>query len=153
MAGAHQYAAVLCNQRKDVPGAHEIGGAAVVVGKRAHGVGALLRRNTRGEAMATIDRDGKGGAERRIIGGNHWIKMQPLGVLRRNRRAYDSRGIADNEGHLFRRAKRCGDEEIAFIFAIVIIGDDHDLARGKRGEDSLHALVIVKQLRNLPANN
>ena len=36
--------------------------------------------------------------------------------------------MADDEGHFLGRAERRGDDEIAFVFAIVVIGDDDDLA-------------------------
>ena len=52
MAGAHQHAAFLGDQRKHVAGPHEIGGAAVAVGERAHRVGALLGRDAGGQAVA-----------------------------------------------------------------------------------------------------
>ena len=40
IVGAHQHAAVLGNQRKDMARPHEIAGAAIVVGECAHGIGA-----------------------------------------------------------------------------------------------------------------
>ncbi len=84
MAGAHQHAAVLGDQREDVAGPHEIGGAAVAVGERAHGVGALLGRDAGGQAVADVDRDGEGGAERRVVERHHRIEMQPLALRRRD---------------------------------------------------------------------
>ncbi len=50
MAGAHQHAALARDQREDVAGADEIGGAAVVVGERAHGVACAPRPRCRWSA-------------------------------------------------------------------------------------------------------
>ena len=84
MARAHQHAALLGHQRKHMAGPHEIGGAAVAVGERAHGVGALLRRDAGGQAVADVDRDGEGGAERRVVARHHRIEMQAPRLLGRS---------------------------------------------------------------------
>ena len=132
MAGAHQHAALARDQRKHVAGAHEIGGAAVAVGERAHGVAALLGRDAGGEAVAHVDRDGEGGAERRVVLRHHRIEMQALArLLGAERRADDAGGVADDERHLFRRAQRGGDEQVALVLAVVVVGDDDDLALGE----------------------
>ena len=131
VAGAHQHAAVLGDQRKDVAGPHEIGGAAVAVGERAHRVGALLGRDAGGQAVADVDRDGEGGAERRVVRRHHRIEMQPPRLVAGQRRADDARGVADDEGHLLGRAQRRRDEQIALVLAVVVVGDDDDLAAGK----------------------
>ncbi len=82
MAGAHQHAALLRDQREDVAGPHEVVGAAVAVGERAHRVGALLGRDAGGQAVAHVHRDGEGGAERRVVRRHHRIEMQALRLRR-----------------------------------------------------------------------
>ena len=57
--------------------------------------------------------------------------MQPARQFGAERRADDARRIADDERHFFRRAERGGDEQIALVLAIVVVGDDHDLAFGE----------------------
>jgi hypothetical protein len=39
--------------------------------------------------------------------------------------------MADNERHLFRRAERGRDDQIALALAVVIVGDDDELTLGK----------------------
>ena len=129
VARPHQHAAVLGDQRKHVAGPHEIGGAAVAVGERAHGVGALFGRDAGGEAVAHVDRHGERGAERRVVGRHHRIETQPARLVGRQRRAHDAGRIADDERHLLGRAQRSRDEQVAFVLAVVVVGDDHDLAR------------------------
>ena len=119
------------HQRKHVAGAHEIGGAAVVVGERAHGVAALLGRDAGGQPVAHVDRDGEGGAERGVVFRHHRIEMQAARELGAERRADDARGVADDERHLLRRAERGGDEQVALVLAVVVVGDDDDLAVGE----------------------
>ena len=143
MAGAHQHAALARDQREDVAGPHEIGGAAVAVGERAHGVAALLGRDAGGQAVAHVDRDGEGGAERGVVVRHHRIEMQPPRLLGAERRADDAGGVADDEGHLLRRAERGGDEQVALVLAVVVVGDDHDLALGEGLDRGIDAVVGI----------
>ena len=82
MSGAHQHAAVLGNQREDVARPHEITGAHIAVGERAHGIGPLFRRDPRGEPVTDIDRNRKRRAERRVVRRHHGIEMEALGLFR-----------------------------------------------------------------------
>ena len=86
--------------------------------------------------MADVDRDGEGGAERRVVVGDHRREMQPARVFQRQRRADDAAAMADDEGHLLGRAERRGDDEVAFVLAVVVVGDDDDLA-ARDGLDGL----------------
>src|SRR5262245_4252564 len=52
--------------------------------------------------------------------------------------------MANNECHLFRRAQRSRDEQIAFVFAIVIVGDDDDPACGKGGTHRLYTTIVIE---------
>ena len=119
-------------------GADEIGGAIVAVGERTHRVGALLGGNAGGEPVAHVHRHGESGAERRVVQGDHGIEMKALGLLHRQRRADDAGGVADDEGHLLRRAHGRRDEQIAFVLAVVVVGDDDDLAAREGGGGRFH---------------
>ena len=44
--------------------------------------------------------------------------------------------MADDEGHLLRRRVHRGDDQVALVLAVVVIGDDDDLATGE-GVDGL----------------
>ena len=143
MAGAHQHAAFFRHQRKHVTGPHEISGAHIAVGKRANCVGPLFRGDARGQAVADIDRYRKRGAERRIVARHHRVEMQPPRFIRRQRRADDTGRIADDERHLLGRAQRSRNKQIAFVLAVVVVGDDDDFAAGKCGHGRADALVSV----------
>ena len=128
VAGAHEHAAVAGDQRKDVAGADEIGGADIGVGERADGVAALLGGDAGGQAVAEIDRDGEGGAERGVVVGDHRLQLQAARRLARHRRADDAGGVADDEADLLRRGMDGGDDQVALVLAVVVVGDDDDLA-------------------------
>ena len=68
-------------------------------------------------------------------------RCRRLASLRRQRRADDARGVADDERHLLRRAQRGRDEQVALVLAIVVVGDDDDLAPGEGGNRCFDALV------------
>ncbi len=131
MARAHQDAAVLGDEREDVARADEIGGAHVVVGERPHRVAALLGRDAGRQPVADVDGDREGGAEGRVVRGDHRIEAQAPRLGGRQGRADDAAGVADDEGHLLRRAEGRGDDEVALVLAVVVVRDDDDLAAGE----------------------
>src|SRR6267142_661605 len=67
--------------------------------------------------------------------------VQAVGFLGGQRRADDAGGVADDERHLLGRAERGGDEQVALVLAIIVVGDDHDLALGEGGDDGLDTLM------------
>ena len=131
VARTHQHAAIFRNQREDVAGADEIIRAHIAIGERADRVGALLGRNAGGEAVFNVNRYRESGAKRGIVRGDHRVEVQPLSFRRGERRTNNAAAITDDEGHLFRRAMRGRDDEIAFVFTIIIIGDNHERALGE----------------------
>ena len=69
--------------------------------------------------------------------------MKPPRLFRGDRGANDAGRMADDERHLLRRAKRRGDEEIALVLAVVVVGDNDKLAAREGGHGSPDALVGV----------
>ena len=130
MARAHQNAAILGDQREDVARADEVRRAHVAIGESPHRVAALLGRDAGGQAVPNIDRNREGRAERRIVGGHHGRQMKAARIVARHRHADDAAAVADDEGHLLRRAKGGGADQIAFVLAIVVVRDGDDLAPG-----------------------
>src|SRR5215211_56584 len=62
------------------------------------------------------------------------VKAVPSGasfVAKRQRRADDAAGVADDERHLLRRAQRRRDGEVALALAVLVVGHDDDLAAGE----------------------
>ena len=69
--------------------------------------------------------------------------MQLARLLGAERRADDARRIADDEGHLLRRAERSRDEQVALVLAVVVVGDHNDLAFGKGLDRGIDAAVAI----------
>jgi hypothetical protein len=89
--------------------------------------------------VADVDGDGESGAERGVVRRHHRIEPQPPRLVDRQRRADDARGVPDDERHLLRRAQRGGDEQVALVLAVVVIGDHEHLAAGKGGNGFINA--------------
>jgi hypothetical protein len=148
MTGPHQHAAFAGDERENVARADEIGRAGVGVGEVADRGGAIIGRNAGRCTVPVVD----GYCERRRMGafvlGHHRRQVQPAGLLARHRRADDARGVAHDEGHLFRRAMHGRDDQVALVLAAVIVHDDNDLA-ALEGTKRLHHLLLVVGHRGL----
>ena len=147
VAGAHEHAAILGDKRKNMAGTDEIARAHVAIGERAHGVRALLGRNAGRQSMTNIGRHGEGGAERRVIGRHHRSEIQPPRIVAGQRNADDAAAIADDEGHLLGGAKRSGDDQVALVLAIVVVGDGDDLATGESLDGVCDGIEHIGSLR------
>ncbi len=143
MPGAHQHPAGPRDQRKDVAGPHEIGSAAVVIREGAYSVTPFLCRNSSGQTVANVYRHCECGAKRRLVFGDHRLKMQAASLLGTKRRADNSRSIADDECHLVGRAMRGRDKEIALVFAVIIVSNHDNFAFGERPDRGFDALMVV----------
>src|SRR6185437_5201232 len=119
---------------------------AVTISQSANRIAALLGRDACGEAVAHVHRDGEGGPEGSLVLADHRIELQVTRVLGAERRADDTRRIADDECHFFRRAERSGDEQVTLVLAVVIIGDHHDLASGEGFDRRVNALVVIRHV-------
>ena len=128
VSGAHEDAAFAGDQREDVAGADEILRTRIGIGERPDGGRALLGRNAGGGAMAEIDRDGEGGAVRRVVVGDHRHEVEPPRRIAGERSANDAAGVADQEGELLGSGMDGGEDEVSLVFAVVVVGDHDDLA-------------------------
>ncbi len=81
--------------------------------------------------MFHVDRDGECGAERRIVFRHHRIEMQAARHSTPSGAQTMPEVLRMMNAIFLRRAQRCGDEEIALVLAVVVVGDDHDLAFGE----------------------
>ena len=72
-------------------------------------------------------------------------ELQPTRILARQRRADDAAGVADDEGDLLGRGVDGGEDQVALVLAVVVVGDDDDLAALEGGDgfgDALASSVI-----------
>jgi hypothetical protein len=54
--------------------------------------------------------------------------------------------MTNDERHLLRRAQACRHEQIALVLAIVVVGDDDELAARKGGDCRSDALMRVAHI-------
>ena len=69
--------------------------------------------------------------------------MQAARFLRSERRADDTRSVADDDRHLLGRAQARRDKQIAFVLAVVVIGHDDELAVREGGYGVPDTLVRI----------
>src|SRR4030095_5925099 len=93
--------------------------------------------------MSDVNRHSEGGSERRLVFGQHRFEMQAPRLLSAKRRADNARCVANNERHLFRRAMRGRDKQVAFILPVVVVGHDHNLALSASLDRGFDALMTV----------
>src|SRR5262249_29138590 len=93
--------------------------------------------------MPDINGDRESGAERRLVLRHHRLKMKAARLIGTERGADNARRVADNERHFVGRAMRGRHEEIAFVFAVVVVGDDDDFAVGEGLDRGFDATVAV----------
>ena len=139
---ADAWAAFARDERENVAGAHEIGWADIWVGKIAHRQRPVVCRNACCRAVLEVHRNGKGGGVGAIVFGHHRREVQALGLFLRHWRADDARGVTHDEGHLVGRAVNGGNDQVPFVLAAVIVGDDDDFA-GFKGADRLDDALLV----------
>src|ERR1700681_1522660 len=84
----------LATSGKTWPGRTKSAAPLLPLASAAHSIGAPLGRDTGGQAVAAVHRDGEGGAERGVIGGHHRVESQPTRLIARQRGADDPRRVA-----------------------------------------------------------
>ena len=149
MTRAHQHAAFAGDQRENMAGTREIGRADIRIGEVAHRQRPVVGRYAGRRAVLEVDGHGEGRGMCRIVFRHHGVEVEALGLFPRHRRADDARGMADDEGHFFRRAMNGGNDQVTFVLAAVIVDDDDDFA-GLEGPDGIGNALLVKGHGFLP---
>ena len=132
VAGAAQHAAVAVAQRENVAGPGEVARAGCRrFGEQADGPGAVGGGDARGDALGGIDADRVGRAHPLGVGGErgHQRQFEPVEVRAFHRHADDAAGVLDHEGDALGGGFLGGEDEVALVFAVGVVGDDHGPAR------------------------
>ena len=141
MSRAAQHAFLAGPQGIDVSRASEVRGTGFGVGQSADRGGAVVDRDARRASLAQqIDRNGEGRSEQRGVVLLHHVQFELGATLLRQRCAQDATALLKHEihdlgGDLFR-----GDDEIALVFAVLVIDDDDDFSVAEVLDDLLHAI-------------
>ena len=132
---AHEHAAVLGDQRKDVAGLHDVVGRCVGPRGDLHGARAVGRGDAGGDALGGLDRDREIGAVDRAVVGGHRRQPQALGVRRGDRHADQPAPVLREEVDLLGRDEVGGEHEVALVLAVFLVDEDHHPARLEVGDD------------------
>ena len=137
MASANEDAAVPRDEGKDVAWGHDIEGALGGIDGDGDGMRAILRRNSRGDALARLDRYREGGAMPGLVVERHRGELQMLRTGPGDREADEPSGIFRHEVDGARRCELGRDDDVALILAIVGIDEDVRLAVDRVLDDLL----------------
>ena len=140
MTGSHQHTADPACQGKDVARANKVVGAYIAVREGQCRIGALLGGDSRRQAVPVVHAHRECGGQRRIVARHHGFEVQTLRIIHRQRRAENPARVADHECDPLGRCFRCGHDEVAFVFAVVVIDDDDEFALPHGLDSVLHAV-------------
>ena len=125
-------------------------GPELVVDGDGDGAGAVIRRGAGGDAGAGVDRLREGSLLRIDIGAVHRRQVQPVADGRRHGQADDAAAIAHHEIDGLRRGILGGDDQVAFVLAVLVV-DQHDHAPGLEiGEGFLDRAEILRVRHGTP---
>ena len=135
--GALEHAAAPGAQREDVARLDEVARPRRRVDGDLDRVCAVVRGNAGGDALARLDRDGEGGAERRLVLVGHLPQPELVAALLGQAEADEAPCVRDHEVDRLGRRELGGDREVALVLAILVVDDDHEAA----GADVLDRLL------------
>jgi hypothetical protein len=138
MAGAHQHTTVNSLQRKDMARLDQVRRLCVYCHRRLHGAGPVRGRDTGGHALGGFDGDRERGAFLVAVAGHHGWQLQALAGLacqcEADQPASETRHEIDGGGiHVLGRQ-----HQVAFVFAVFFVHQDHHATRSQVGDDVFH---------------
>ena len=137
VAGTGQHATVLCHQREDVAGLHQIGGLGVRCDSRLHGDGAVGGGDAGGYPFGRFDGHGEGGGELGIVAIDHQRQRQLLATIPGQGQTDEPPAVTGHEVDIFRADTGGGHDEVPFVLPVFVIHQDHHLASLDIGNDFL----------------
>ena len=140
LPGADQDPARACDQREGMAGHHDVVRFGLGTAGDAHGVSAIGGADAGRHPFARLDRHGEGRAERgaTAAGRAHQRQIQALDLLVRQRQANQAAAMHCHEVDRGRRHAFGGHAQIAFVFPILVVDQDHQLAGGNVFDRGLH---------------
>ncbi len=134
--GAGEHAARLRDERKHMTGLHDVRGLRVGGGGHADRMRPILGRDTGGHALRRFDRDGEVGAVDRTVLRHHRREIEAFGMRRGDRHADEPAAVGRQEIDLLRRHEIRGEDEVALVFAILLV-DQHSHPPGLEVGDEI----------------
>ena len=135
VAGAHQHAAIHRLQGKHMAGLNQVLGAAVGGHRDLHGARPVGRRNAGGDTLGGLDGHGEGGAVGGAVAHRHGWQAQVLAALAREGQANQATAKAGHEVDGLGAHVVGGEHQVAFVFAVFFVDQDHHAASAQLGHD------------------
>jgi hypothetical protein len=147
VAGAHQCAAITRHQREDVAGGNEIIRALGRVDRNGDRARPVCRRDAGGDAFLRLDRDGEGGLHRFLVVAAHRFEPEQVDAFLGEREADEAAPVHRHEVDRLRGRHLRGDDEIAFVLAVLVVDEDVHPAVARLVDDLFdrceHRLVVI----------
>ncbi len=129
MSGAYQHAAGARLDGEEVAGADEVGAGGIGIDERAHSLRAILGADAGGGAVDGVDRLHKGAAEGvAAVARGHAAQVERGEALGRQRDADEAAPVEGHEVDGLGIGLLGGDDQIALVLAMLIVGDNDHLA-------------------------
>ena len=137
MAGAHQHAALLRLERKDMAGLNDVGRLGVLLHRSQDGLGAVGRGNAGGHAFRRLDRNGEVGAQRQLVGRHHQRQIEQAAALLGQRQADQAAAVFGHEVDRFGRDEFRRQHQVALVLAVFLVHQDDHFAGLEVGDNFL----------------
>ncbi len=136
LTGADECAAGAGAEGVDVAGAEEIGGAELRVDGHLDAFSAFFGRDSGGAAVfgMEVDGDGEGCAAGCGVYGGLGVELEAVALIFGEREAHVTERVLEHEGDCFGRGELGGEDKVAFVLAIFVIGEDDHFASAEIGE-------------------
>jgi len=135
VAGAHEHAARLGHDREHVARLHDLLGTRVVRDRGRDRMRAVGCRDPGRHAFGGFDADRERGAVLRAVAVRHQRQLQLLAAFLRQRQTNEAAAVLGHEVDRFRRDEFGGNHEVAFVFAVFFVDEDHHPAGFQLGDD------------------
>ncbi len=129
MPGAAEHAAFLRPERKDMAGLDEIVRPGLRPRQGANGRGPVVRADAGGDAFGRVDRDREIGPVHFAVLRDHALEAEFISALAHDRHADEPAAVHGHEIDCRRRRFLRGHDEVALVFAVGVVGHDHDFPR------------------------
>ena len=128
MSGTGEDSAVLGVERADMSGASEPFGAGIRIGQGANRRGAVMCRHAGGASFEQVHRYGEGRAENRRVALHLVLQFELAATLLCDGRAENTATLLEHVVDFLRRDEFGGRNQVAFVFAILIIDDNDEFS-------------------------
>ena len=138
VAGAHENAAFNRLKRENVTGLHQVGGHRVGRYRHLHRACAVSSGNAGGYALGRLDGDGERGAHLGAVARHHGRQLQAFAAFFGQREADQPTTETRHEIDRLGRHVFGGEHQVAFVFAVFFVNQDHHATGAHVGHDVGH---------------